>query len=65
MPEAQWSARGGNMKLPSLTPAGRFVGRPEANGPGARATIYWPRTGELFPLASATYALARVQATLS
>jgi hypothetical protein len=29
------------------------------------ATIYWPRTGELFPLASATYALARVQATLS
>src|SRR4051794_34560780 len=29
------------------------------------ATIYWPRTGELFPLANATYALARVQATLS
>src|SRR3954464_2158454 len=26
------------------------------------ATIYWPRTGELFPLANATYALARVQA---
>ena len=29
------------------------------------ATIYWPRTRELFPLANATYALARVQATLS
>ena len=28
------------------------------------ATIYWPRTGEVFPLADATYALARVQATL-
>src|SRR3954447_25722871 len=28
------------------------------------ATIYWPRTGELFPLADATYALARVHATL-
>jgi hypothetical protein len=28
------------------------------------ATIYWPRTGELFPLANATYALTRVQATL-
>jgi hypothetical protein len=28
------------------------------------AAIYWPRTGELFPLANATYALARVQATL-
>src|SRR4051812_45636213 len=29
------------------------------------ATIYWPRTGELFPLANATYALARVRATLA
>src|SRR4051794_16856680 len=29
------------------------------------ASIYWPRTGELFPLANANYALARVQATLS
>jgi len=29
------------------------------------ATIYWPRTGELFPLANATYVLARVQATLA
>ena len=29
------------------------------------ATIYWPRTGELFPLTDATYALARVQATLA
>jgi len=27
--------------------------------------IYWPRTGELFPLTNAAYPLARVQATLS
>src|SRR4051812_10498365 len=28
-------------------------------------TIYWPRTGDLFPLPNATYALPRVQATLA
>src|SRR4051812_8199807 len=29
------------------------------------AVIYWPRTGEQFPIRDAAYAMARVQATLA
>ena len=29
------------------------------------AVIYWPRTGEQFPIDDAAYAMARVQATLT